>query len=97
MAAAVAFGVPYPLERGWAKAYAAKTASAEALGKIKKVKTSKARPARKDSHAPKTTGGKFVPLCQCTTPPWEHCQHSEALAAKKAMDQIAQAKTVSQQ
>jgi hypothetical protein len=54
---------------------------------VVKCKTKKQRPQKKDRHAVKTTGGKFVPLCDCTSPPWEDCPHSESLA-QKAMNEI---------
>ena len=38
-------------------------------------------PVKKDNHKPATTGpAVVVPTCNCTTPPWEDCEHTEALA-----------------
>lgn len=31
--------------------------------------------------------GEYRPICACTSPPWEDCEHSEALA-QKALDDI---------
>ena len=80
-----AFGIPYPLESGWAKKYADRTAlrSSVTVGK-------KAKPAK--VHAPKpaiTDPAVFIPLCNCTTPPWEDCEHTDALAQSAMAEMLA--------
>jgi hypothetical protein len=41
-----------------------------------------------DRHPVKTTGA-YVPLCNCTSPPWEDCEHTEALSAKAMQEMTA--------
>jgi hypothetical protein len=43
-------------------------------------------------HAPKpviTGPAVFVPLCNCTTPPWEDCEHTDALAQGAMAEMLA--------
>jgi hypothetical protein len=72
-----AFGIPYPLESGWAKRYGGRTAlrSSVTVGK-------KANPAKppKPKKSPVVAPVVFIPLCNCTTPPWEDCEHTDSLA-----------------
>lgn len=53
-------------------------------GKKKRPKRPKQTP--EDRHKPKVTG-QYTPLCNCTTPPWEHCPHTEQ-QAQKAMESM---------
>ena len=76
---AKAFGIPYPLESGWAKKYASRTAllSDLSLGKRKENKV----PQVKKS---KITVSKIVvQSCGCDVPPWEDCEHTDALAQQE--------------
>lgn len=82
---AMAFGIPYPLESGWAKKYADRTALRSLLTLGKKAKPQK---LKKKKAAEKITG-EFVPLCNCTTPPWEDCEHTEALAHSAMAEMLA--------
>jgi hypothetical protein len=43
-------------------------------------------------HVPKpviTGPAEFVPLCNCTTPPWEDCEHTDALAQSAMVEMLA--------
>lgn len=86
-----AFGIPYPLESGWAKKYADRTALRSSVTVGKKANPSKAgKPAK--IHTPKpaiTDPAVFTPLCNCTTPPWEDCEHTDALAQSAMADMLA--------
>lgn len=82
---AMAFGIPYPLESGWAKKYASRTALRSSLTVGKKAKPEK---VKKKKPASKITG-EFVPLCDCTTPPWEDCEHTDALAQAAMNEMLA--------
>jgi hypothetical protein len=85
--AAKAFGVPYPLKSGWVAQYGENrvpTTQAELLFHSKK-KTGKA--ATPKDHHPTRTTGMFTALCNCDVPPWEDCEHTEALA-HRAMQEI---------
>lgn len=82
---AMAFGIPYPLESGWAKKYADRTASRRSLTLGKKSKSVK---AKKQNTTAKITG-EFVPLCDCTTPPWEDCEHTDALAQAAMVEMLS--------
>lgn len=86
-----AFGIPYPLESGWAKKYADRTALRSSVTVGKKAKPAKAgKPP--NVHAPKpviTEPAVFLPLCNCTTPPWEDCEHTEALAQSAMAEMLA--------
>jgi hypothetical protein len=76
---AKAFGIPYPLESGWAKKYASRTAllSDLSLGKRKENKV----PQVKKS---KITVSKIVvQSCGCDVLPWEDCEHTDALAQQE--------------
>lgn len=42
---------------------------------------------KKDHHAPKVTG-TYQPICECETPPWEDCEHSEAYAQREMREMI---------
>jgi len=68
-----AFGIPYPLRPGWAKRYQNNTAELSHLtfGKRKlSINTNNTK-----SKVVFTTG-VYKPLCNCTTPPWEDCEHT---------------------
>ena len=85
---AQAFGIPYPLESGWAKKYADRTAPRSSVTVGKKAKPGK--PGK--VHAPKTAitdPAVFVPLCNCATPPWEDCEHTDALAQGAMTEMLA--------
>lgn len=77
-----AFGIPYPLESGWAKKYADRTALRSSVTVGKKAKPAKAaKPVKVQAPKPTITDpAVFTPLCNCTTPPWEDCEHTDALA-----------------
>jgi hypothetical protein len=78
---AKAFGIPYPLESGWAKKYASRTAllSVLSLGKTKGNAVPQAKTV-----IPKITGPKIVTQgCGCDVPPWEDCEHTDALAQQE--------------
>jgi hypothetical protein len=83
-----AFGIPYPLESGWAKKYADRTAPRSSVTVGKKAKPGK--PVK--VHVPKpaiTDPAVFVPLCNCATPPWEDCEHTDALAQGAMAEMLA--------
>jgi hypothetical protein len=86
-----AFGIPYPLESGWAKKYADRTALRSSVTVGKKAKPAKAvKPAK--VHAAKLAINDpvaFVPLCNCTTPPWEDCEHTDALSQSAMAEMLA--------
>ena len=47
---------------------------------------------KKHKHAPRpvVTGPKvFAPLCDCTTPPWEDCEHTDAMADAAMREMLA--------
>lgn len=44
--------------------------------RVKREATVKTDAKIADSYAPKTTGGRFVPLCDCKVLPWEDCAHT---------------------
>lgn len=81
-----AFGIPYPLESGWAKKYANRTALRSSVTVGKKARPSKP-PKKKKATASEPAA--FVPLCNCTTPPWEDCEHTEALAQIAMAEMLA--------
>ena len=86
-----AFGVPYPLKPGWAQKYADRTAlrSAVTVGKKANLIKPKKKP-KVPAHKPVKTGpAVFVPLCNCTTPPWEDCEHTDALASKAMFEMLS--------
>ena len=86
-----AFGIPYPLESGWAKKYAGRTALLSSVTVGKKAASVGAKNTVKD-HAPKPViagPAVFIPLCNCTTPPWEDCEHTDALAQSAMMEMLA--------
>jgi hypothetical protein len=83
-----AFGIPYPLESGWAKKYADRTAPRGSVTVGKKAKPEKLVKV----HTPKpaiTDPAVFVPLCNCSTPPWEDCEHTDALAQGAMAEMLA--------
>jgi len=82
---AKAFGIPYPLEAGWAKKYADRTALTSSLTTGKKVTHQKS----KKQKASKQSTDAFVPLCNCNVPAWEDCEHTEALSHKAMRDMLA--------
>ena len=86
-----AFGIPYPLESGWAKKYASRTALRSSVTVGKKAKPAKAKKQKKANEPkPVVTGpAVFVPLCNCTTPPWEDCEHTDALAQAAMGEMLA--------
>ena len=60
----------------------------------KRVKPSKKQKPRNQPkvYAPKpviTGPAVFVPLCNCTTPPWEDCEHTDALAQAAMGEMLA--------
>jgi hypothetical protein len=81
-----AFGIPYPLESGWAKKYASRTALRSSVTVGKKAKPIKPNKPKKASMA---SPAEFVPLCNCTTPPWEDCEHTDALAQSAMGEMLA--------
>jgi hypothetical protein len=82
---AKAFGIPYPLEAGWAKKYADRTALTSSLTTGKKVTHQKSKKQKASTHST----GAFVPLCNCNVPAWEDCEHTEALSYKAMRDILA--------
>jgi hypothetical protein len=49
--------------------------------------TTKSGDVDKNAHRPVATGPKqFVPMCDCTSEPWEECEHTEALANQSLKD-----------
>lgn len=89
-----AFGIPYPLESGWVKRYASRAALRSSVTVGKKVKSSKKLKPKSQSVA-QAPGifipgpAVFVPLCNCTTPPWEDCEHTDALAQAAMGEMLA--------
>ena len=81
-----AFGIPYPLESGWAKKYGDRTALLSSVTVGKKAKPIKPTKPKKTSAAVPI---EFVPLCNCTTPPWEDCEHTDALAQSAMGEMLA--------
>lgn len=77
---AKAFGIPYPLETGWVKKYANNTAKLSSLTVGKKIKKT----------ASKTPVFKAEPkiVCNCNVPPWEDCEHTDALAMKAMKEML---------
>jgi len=59
------------------------------LGRVSKDMKTKKDVSRK----PRITG-TFVPLCNCTTPPWEDCEHTYALT-ESAMHEMLQSNSMS--
>ena len=60
----------------------------------KKAKQARAEKPKKQpkvpAHKPVKTGpAVFVPLCNCTTPPWEDCEHTDALASKAMSEMLS--------
>lgn len=88
---AQAFGIPYPLESGWAKKYAGRTALLSSVTVGKRANPAKAKKQKKVKEPkPCITGpAVFVPLCNCTTPPWEDCEHTDALAENAMAEMLA--------
>jgi hypothetical protein len=88
---AKAFDVPFPLQSGLAKKYASNTAQLSSLSVGKKAKKIRyTNPKKKADHSPVVTRLKvFVPLCNCTTPPWEECEHTDALADSAMKEMLA--------
>ena len=82
---AKAFGIPYPLEAGWAKKYADRTALTSSLTTGKKATHKKSKKQKVNAKNP----GSFVPLCNCNVAAWEDCEHTEALAHKAMRDMLA--------
>lgn len=83
-----AFGIPYPLESGWAKKYSDRTALRSSVTVGKKAKL--VRPKKEHQAKPAVVSpAVFVPLCNCTTPPWEECEHTEALAQSAMAEMLA--------
>lgn len=83
-----AFGIPYPLESGWAKKYADRTAPRSSVTVGKKAKL--VRPKKERQSKPAVVSpAVFVPLCSCTTPPWEDCEHTDALAQSAMAEMLA--------
>lgn len=74
---ALAFGIPYPLESGWAKKYENRTALIESLTVGKKEKQNQIKRPAKESEIYITGPKNFVPACECRTLPWEDCEHTE--------------------
>ena len=99
-AAAKAFGIPYPLEKHWAKKYADRSITTAQMNAIpKKVhrlelivhnKPSKAASKKGDSSSFGITGPADIESCGCNVLPWEDCEHTEA-AAHLAMLEVTQA------
>lgn len=94
--AARAFGVPYPLESGWAKKYAARVISKDVacdlvgLQAAKRPNSAKTRPAKStpDANPAVTHSCAAVEDCGCDhILPWEDCEHTEAAAAA-ALEEI---------
>jgi hypothetical protein len=54
---------------------------------MRKHGTKPHKPA-KDRHATVTTG-TYKPICNCTTPPWEDCEHTEELASRSMSEMLA--------
>lgn len=86
---AKAFGIPYPLESGWAKKYADRTAllSSVTVGK-KGVKNH----GKRDKKLPGKfiTGPKvFIPSCSCDVLPWEDCEHTEEAAHSAMLEMLS--------
>jgi len=38
---------------------------------------------------PARNSRRFKPLCDCNVPPWEDCEHTEALANAAMLDQLS--------
>lgn len=83
-----AFGIPYPLESGWAKKYADRTALRSFVTVGKKAKLVRPKKERQTKPAA-ASPAVFVPLCSCTTPPWEDCEHTDALAQNAMAEMLA--------
>lgn len=92
--AARAFGVPYPLESGWAKKYAARSVDKDAAGDLvglrraKKAGSTKPKARAPDAGPVVTNSCAAVEDCGCDhILPWEDCEHTEAAAAA-ALEEI---------
>jgi hypothetical protein len=44
--------------------------------RIKQETVAQSRAKEADKWAPKSTGGRFAPLCDCKVLPWEDCEHT---------------------
>ncbi len=101
--AAKAFGVPYPLEKGWAKKYGARSITLARMNAIKRPVGKKqaafnavqpvaqviAKPLADANHSKRwaVTGPKVVSNCGCNVLPWDDCEHTES-AAQAAMEEM---------
>lgn len=74
---ALAFGIPYPLESGWAKKYENRTALVSSLTVGKKEKLNQVKRPLKENKVCVTGPKEFVSLCSCDSPPWDDCEHTE--------------------
>lgn len=43
---------------------------------------------RQKKKRPVETGAAFRPLCSCTTPPWEDCEHTQGLLEGEALSHL---------
>lgn len=100
--AAMAFGIPYPPEKGWAKKFGDRSISAAQMNSIAK----KTAPSNTSVEAPKPgreknkkknqrhtasfgiTGMAKPASCSCKVQPWEDCEHTEAAANKAMLEMI---------
>jgi hypothetical protein len=57
----------------------------------KRAKPAKAKKQKKanESKLLITVPAVFVPLCNCTSPPWEDCEHTDALAQAAMGEMLA--------
>jgi hypothetical protein len=74
-----AIGVSWPPAGGWKRRASGKLITLDA----KEVFESYA------GGNPVTGPSVFVPLCNCTTPPWEECEHTDALAERAMREMMA--------
>lgn len=89
--AAKQFGIPWPLSAGWAKRYADQVADLSKLSVGKPQKKAKLARLKKEHEPAKTAPSTFTPLCNCNVPPWEDCEHTDALAHKAMLEMTGQA------
>lgn len=86
---ALAFGIPYPLESGWAKKYENRTALVDLLTVGKKEKQNQANRPVRDKKIRTTKTKEFAPLCECETPPWDDCEHTEYAAHQAMLEMLS--------
>lgn len=74
-------GVSWPPKHGWKKRASGRLITPEAKAEFESYGNG--------SDSVITGPAVFVPLCNCTTPPWEDCEHTDALAQIAMAEMLA--------